>query len=170
MIVPCFVTMPRSLRMAFHRLQDLLSEFVLLKQMAEGQDCCLIGDSVANQVNSRKAEHRWCLVQSLFHAWIAAAVPLLHQVNSYHCRQWIGRTASFLACFWIARLDQLQKGLPLNYLLHFGHELLAFSPFLGRGLLVIGETQLLAPHSPVLASDHTDILARSGLVFQGLPS
>jgi len=132
------------LEMAFNRLKDLLSEFVLLKQVAEGQDCCLIGDSVANQVNPREAAHGRYLNQSLFHAWTAEAVPLLHQVNSQHCRQWIGRAASFLACFWIARLDQFQKGLPWNYLLHFGQELLAFSPFFGRGLLVIGETQLLA--------------------------
>jgi len=51
-----------------------------------------------------------------------------------------------------------------------GQELLAFSPLFGRGLLVIGETQLLAAHYPVLASEHTAILAQSGLVFQGFPN
>ena len=50
-----------------------------------------------------------------------------------------------------------------------GQEILAFSPLFGRGLLVIGETQLLAAHYPVLANEHTAILAQSGLVFQGFP-
>jgi hypothetical protein len=138
--------------------------------VSEEQDRGLIGDSVTNQVNPSETAHGGHLNQRLFHAWIAEAVPLLHQVNSQHCGQWLGRAASFLACFWIARLDQVQKGLPWNDLLHFGKELLALSPLLGSGLLVIGETQLLAAHYPDLASDYIAILAQSGLVFQSLLS
>jgi hypothetical protein len=36
---------------------DLLSEFVLLKQVAEGQDCGLIGESVADRVNPGETAH-----------------------------------------------------------------------------------------------------------------
>ena len=34
--------------MGFHRLEDLLTEFVLLKQVTEGQNRGLIGDSFAD--------------------------------------------------------------------------------------------------------------------------
>jgi len=115
------------LEMAFNRLIDEVlrnsgsSLRVRSAQAGGGRSGLLsLGDSVANQVNPREAAHGKYLNQSLFYGWIAEAVPLLHQVNSQHCRQWIGRAASKLACFWIARLNQLQKGLPWNYLLHFG--------------------------------------------------
>ena len=83
---------------------------------------------------------------SALHTWIAEAVPLLHQVNSQHFGQWIGRAASFFACFCIAWLDRAQKGLPCDYQLNFGQELLAFGPLICCGLIVIGETKLLASH------------------------
>ena len=73
-----------------------------------------------------------------------------------------------LSCFWIASLDQFQKGLPWNYLLPIGQELLALSPLFGRGLLVVEEIQMLAALYPVLASDHTVSIAQSGLIFQSL--
>ena len=53
---------------AFNRLEDLLSEFVLLKQVAEGKDRDLIGDSVANQVDPSETAHGGHLNQRPFHA------------------------------------------------------------------------------------------------------
>ena len=56
------------IEVAFHSLEDLLSEFVLLKQVAEGQDRNLIGDSVANQVDPSETAHGGHLNQRPFHA------------------------------------------------------------------------------------------------------
>jgi len=80
MIVPCFMAMPRSLRWLFTvsktkscEAVDQLSEFVLLKQVSEGQDRGLIGYTVADQVDPGETTHGWYLNQRLFHAWIAEA-------------------------------------------------------------------------------------------------
>ena len=73
------------LEMSFHRLEDLLTEVIFLKQVPEGQDRGLIWDSVADQVDPSETAHGGYLDQRFFHAWIAEAVPLLYQVNSQHC-------------------------------------------------------------------------------------
>jgi hypothetical protein len=44
------------------------------------------------------------------------------------------------------RLDQIDEYLPGQHFLHLSQEFLAFSAFLGRGQLVIRETELLAEH------------------------
>jgi len=36
----------------FDDLKDLLPQLVLLQQVAEGQDCCLIGDTVTDQIDT----------------------------------------------------------------------------------------------------------------------
>ncbi len=84
-IVPCLMAMPRSLRWAFIvsftkscEAVDLLSEFVLLKQMSGGQDSSLIGDLVADQVDPCDPAHGWIFEHCLFHTWIAEALRLLH--------------------------------------------------------------------------------------------
>ena len=61
MIVPCFMAMPRCLRWPFTVSSmkscdavDLLSEFMFLKQVAEGHDRGLIWDAVGDWVDTSK--------------------------------------------------------------------------------------------------------------------
>jgi len=56
---------------------------------------------------------------------VAEGIPLLHQVDPLHGGQRVWRPAS---------------------LLHFGEELLAFGALLGRGLLVISESEMPAAY------------------------
>ena len=70
------------LEMGFHRLGDLLTEFLFSNEVTEAQDCGLIWDSLADQVDPSETAHGGYLDQRFFHAWIAEAAPLLHQVNS----------------------------------------------------------------------------------------
>ena len=121
---------------------------MLLKQMAEGEDCCLIEDPVADQLDASKAAHGGHLDQGLFHRWIAQRIPLLQQVDPEHCAQRVGRPAAFPAPLGVVRLDQIDECLPGHYRLHLRQELLAFGSFLGRGQLIVRETELLAAHQP----------------------
>ena len=45
------------LEMGFYRLEDLPSKFILLKQVQESQDRCLIWDTVADLVDSSEKAH-----------------------------------------------------------------------------------------------------------------
>jgi len=72
------------LEMGFHRLEDLLTKFIFLKQVTEDQDRGRIWDSVADQVDPSETAHGGYIDQRLFHTWIAEAIPLLHQMNSQH--------------------------------------------------------------------------------------
>ena len=83
MILPCYGH-ATLLEMGFHRLADLLTEFIFLNQMTEGQDSGLIWDSIADQVDPSETAHVGYLDQRFFHAWIAEAVTLLHQMNMQH--------------------------------------------------------------------------------------
>jgi len=131
---------------SFHRLKDLLAQIVLFQQVPEGQDRRLVWNPVADQLDSRKPAHVWHLDQVLLHAWIAKALPLLHQMNPQHGGQGVGRAATFLAIPRVARLDQIDQRLPRHHLIHLSEKRLRLGALLGRGLLVIAETKLLAAH------------------------
>jgi hypothetical protein len=73
---------------------------------------CLIREPFVDQIDYCKAAYGRNLDQRIFHGWITEAVLVLHQVNLEHCGQWIGRTATFAAGFWINRLDQIKQELP----------------------------------------------------------
>ena len=134
------------LEVSLDRLKNLLAEVVLLKQMPECQDRRLIRDSIADQIDPRKAAYGRNLDQSIFHGWITEAVPLLHQVNPQHGGQWIRRAATFAAGLWVARLDQIKQGLPGGDLIHLGQELLLLGALFGGRLLVMSKPELLAAH------------------------
>jgi hypothetical protein len=65
-------------------VKNLLPQPVLLKLMAEGEDRGLIGDPVADQLDTGKAAHGGHLDQGLFHRRIAQRIPLLQQMDPQH--------------------------------------------------------------------------------------
>lgn len=93
---------------------------MLLQQVAKGQNCDLISDGVADQVDAGKAEHGGHLDQSLFHRTTAERIPLLLQVDPQHGGQGSGRPATLLAGFGVKKLDQRHQGVPWDHRLHFG--------------------------------------------------
>jgi hypothetical protein len=128
---------------------------MLLEQMAEAEDCGLVRDPIADQLNAGKATHGGHLNQG-FHGRIAEGVPLLQQMNAQQllrrslrlrCQR-IGRAAAFLARLGVVRLDQIDQCLPRHHSLHLGEKLLALGALLGRGQLIVRETELLTAHHP----------------------
>ena len=129
-------------------LKDLLPQLVFLQQVAEGQDCCLIGDPFTDQLDTGKAAHGGHLDQSLFHRRVAQRVPVLQEMDPQHRGQRIGRPASFLARFGVVGLDQVDQRLPGHHHLHLREKLLPFGLLLRRRQLVVREAKLLAAHHP----------------------
>jgi hypothetical protein len=136
------------LEVRFHCLKDLIAQIVLLQQVPERQDRCLIRDPVGDQVDASETAHRRYLDQCILHAWIAEVVPLLHQINSQHGSQRIRRTTALGAGIGIMGLDQADQHLPWHNDLHLRQKSLASGAFFGRGLLVIAKAKLLASHQP----------------------
>lgn len=102
MIVPYFrailLCLP-LLEIGLDNLKNLLTELILLRQMPEGQNRCLIGDPMTDQIDSNKIAYGRNLDQLIFYSRITEAVPLLHQVNPQHGSQGIRLTATLTACF-----------------------------------------------------------------------
>ena len=71
------------------RLIDFLLQVVLLEQMPDAENRCLIRDLVADQFDAGETPHCGYLKQRILHGLITEAVPLLHQVNPEHCAQWL---------------------------------------------------------------------------------
>ena len=112
--------------------------------MAEGQDRCLIGDSIADQLDAVQLVHAGQLDQGLLHRRVAERIPLLQRVNTQHRRQGISRAAAFLARLWVVGLDQSDQRLPCHVRLHLREKLLPLGLLLGRDQLVVREAELLA--------------------------
>ena len=166
---------PEIVRRGF---QDLLEAEVsaltgaqpmLLEQMAEAEDRGLIRDPITDQLDAGKAAHGGHLDQGLLHGWVTEGIPLLQQMNAQHRCQRIGRPAAFLARFGVMGLDQSDQRLPRHDRLHLSEKLLALGLLLGRGQLVVRETELLATHhsSPGLRSQHH--FRSDGVGFPGFP-
>ena len=115
-----------------------VGEVMLLKQMPEAEDRCLISYLVPDEIDSCKAAYGVHFNQRIIHGWIAEAVALLHQVNPENWSKWIGRTAYVNAGLWVVRLNQIDQCLPKHDLIHFGQELLTISTLFCGALLVIG--------------------------------
>ena len=60
----------------------------------------------------------------------------------------------------VVRIDQINQCLPSYHSLHLGERLLARGELLGRGYLIVLETELLPPIIPVLLCDYRFILRR----------
>ena len=69
---------PPLLEVGLDRFKNLLAEVVLLKQMPECQDRCLMRDPIADQIDSGETAYGRNLNQRIFHGWITEAVPLMH--------------------------------------------------------------------------------------------
>ena len=136
------------LEVGFHRLKDLIAQIVLLQEVPERQDRCLIRDPVTDQVDAGKAAHRRHLDQRILLRWIAQVVPLLHQMNPLHGSKRIRRATPLGAGLGVQGLDQIDQLLPGNNSLHLGQKSLAPGAPYGRALLVITKTKLLAAHRP----------------------
>lgn len=132
--------------MGFDGFKNLLAQLVLLQKVAEGQDRCLIRDSITDQLDAGKAAHRGHLDQSLLHGRVAERIPLLQKVDAQHAGQRIGRPAALIGGLGVVGLDQVDQRLPGHHHLHLREELLPFGLLIGGGELVIGEAELLATH------------------------
>lgn len=71
------------------RLEDFFPQVVLLVQMPDAENRCLIRDLVADQFDAGETPHGGYFKQRILHGWITEAVPLLHLVNPEHCAQWL---------------------------------------------------------------------------------
>ena len=137
-----------GLEVGFDHLKDLLAEIVLLQQVPERENRGLIRNPVTDHVDPCKTAHRRHLDQRILHRWIAEVVPLLEQVDAQHGCQRIGRATALGAGLGIVGLDLINHRFPRHHLLHFSQKTLAPRALLGRGLLVITESELLAAHEP----------------------
>ena len=68
-------------------VKKLLTEPVLLEQMAKVRKRCLVGYPVTDLFDAGKAAHGGHLNQSHFHGRIAEGIPLLQKVDAHHGRQ-----------------------------------------------------------------------------------
>ncbi len=77
-------------------------------------------------------------------------------MDPQHRGEWIRRAAAFLARFGVMGIYQIDECLPRHNRLHLGQKLFALGALLGRGQLLVRETELLAAHhpSPSLRSQH----------------
>lgn len=154
----------------FHNLKDLLSEIVLLQQMTERQNWVLIRDSSAFHVDHRETAHCQYLDQHILHRWIAEVVPLLQKMHLQHGGQWIGRPFTLGYDLGIVQLYEIKELFVRHHLLHLAQKSLAPGALLGCDLLLIAESNLLAPYDP---SPHLQlhlIFARMTSVNQSLPN
>ena len=83
-----------GLEVGFHRLKDLIAQIMLLQEVPERQDRCLIRDPVTDQGDAGKAAHRQHLDQRILHRWIAQIALLLHQMNPQRVSQRIRRATA----------------------------------------------------------------------------
>jgi len=137
-----------GLEVGLHRLKDLLTQIVLLEQVPERQDRGFIRDPLADQVDPCKSSHPRHLNQRILHRGITEVIPLLHQMDSEHCLQRIGRATALGAGPGVVGLDQIDQRLPGHNLLHPSQKLLTPGALLGCGLLIVSEPELLAVHEP----------------------
>lgn len=128
------MAIPRSLRLSLDRLENLLSQVVLLQQVPEGQDPGLIRDPVAHQVGGSEPAYGRHLDQGFFHSRIAEEIQLLQQVDSQHGGQGIRRPSVLLASFRVVGLDTVDQGLPGYDILHLCQKLFWLGAPLGGGM------------------------------------
>lgn len=157
------------LEMGFHRLEDLLTEVIFLKQVAEGQDRGLIWDSVADHVDPCETAHRGNLDMRILHCWVAEVVPLLQKVDSQHGCQRIGQATTLGASLGLVGLDQFKQRFPRHHHLHLAQKSLPLGALFSCGLLVITESELLAAHHPCVHLRLQGYFRADGLGFPESP-
>ena len=126
-------------------LKNLLTQPLLLQQVAEGEDCGLIRNPVAERI------------------------PLLQQMDPQHRGQRVWRPATFLARLGVVGLDQFDQCLPWHHRLHLSEKLLVLGLLLGCGQLIVRETELLAAHQPCSGLRSQAIVPQIDRVSRNLP-
>lgn len=154
----------RLLNAVFCKAVDFHVKFVILQQVAEGQNRGLIRDTLADHVDPRETSHGRYLNQGVLHRWITQEVPVLQQVDPEHGFQWGGWAASFGTSLGVVTLNQFDQRLPWHHCVHLCRKFLATGLLFRRALLVITKAQLLATHqsSPGLRSEPYSRLDRGG--------
>jgi hypothetical protein len=101
-------------------LQDQPAKVMLLQQVPEPQDGCLIRRGSDAKIHADESAHRSGLIQQLLHTRVRQVEPLLHKVPPQHDRKthWLPS----VACLRIVRPRQRLQPGPWNHLLHLVQE------------------------------------------------
>ena len=75
-----------DLEVGLYYSKNLFAKIVLLQQVPERDNRCLIRDPVADHVDPCETAHRRHLDQRILHCWIAEVVPLQQQMDSQRGR------------------------------------------------------------------------------------
>ena len=75
--------------MVLDLFEKLFSTKMLLQQVSESEERCLIRDRIADQFDAGELPQDGSLRQLFLHGWITGVVLLLLQVNLEHCGQGI---------------------------------------------------------------------------------
>ena len=125
-------------------VHHLPGQRMLLEQVAELEDRLFVGHRVVGQVEPRKAAHRLGFVERVFQRRIRQRVPMLHEVDPQHRREW-RRPEAAPARRRVELLDHREQLYSRHDLLHLGQEslptrlfLLPFEGQRGEGRLVHG--------------------------------
>jgi hypothetical protein len=82
------------------------------------------GTCSRRQVDAHELAHGLAVVDGIFQAFVAQAVPLLKEVHPQHARHADGR-AAHAAAAGVVRLDERDQRCPRHHLLHLAQKLLA---------------------------------------------
>jgi hypothetical protein len=122
------------LEVLIDQVEQLITQVVLLHQMAEFADRRFIGHRFSTQIDSDELAQCAGVIQGLFDSGIGQVEPVLDEVDSQHALNPDG-TASCSLRFWIKWLDGLSQFFPGNNGFHLLQEL-----FLSGFLAVLLET------------------------------
>src|SRR5712692_3843891 len=105
-----------GLQMHVHSLQHQTAQFVLLQQMAEAADGCLVRRRRNPEIHANESAQRCRFVQRLFHPGIRQVEPLLNKVRPQHDRE--AHRLPSVTRLRVVRTHQSLHRRPRNYTLH----------------------------------------------------
>jgi len=105
-----------GLQMHVYSLQHQTAQIVLLQQMAEAADGCLVRRRSHAQVYTHEPPQRGRFVQRLFHPGIRQVEPLLNKVRPQHDRE--AHRLPSVARLRVVRTHQRLQRRPRNHTLH----------------------------------------------------
>ena len=113
---------PVFLEVLVHQMKQLISQIVLLHQMAELANRSLVRRGFAPQVDAHKTTQRLGIVQCFFGSRIGEIEPVLQEMNPQHSLNTDGASAGSLR-LGVERLNGLAQIFPGNDGLHLLKEL-----------------------------------------------
>ena len=123
-------------------LEDGLRELVVFQQAAELQQRRGVGHLLPRQVDAHEVAHRLAVVDRIFQAFVAQAVPLLQKVHAQHAWH-ADRRAAYAPTAGVVRLDTCDQRRPRHHLLHLAQEPLAPRLALLARVFQAGKARLL---------------------------